>query len=87
MLDKQQLCLGARAMTTLLCLLQTEIPYNFQHAEIRTISTWFQFVAQKGARSLCEVDYKKQFDNINPSHVTTTFTEAADWLYRKRRWR
>ena len=86
-LDKQQLRLGARAMTTLLRLLQTEIPYNFQHAEIRTISTWFQFVAKKGARSLCEVDCKKQFDNINPSHVTTAFTEAADWLHRKRRWR
>ena len=84
--DKQQLLLGARALTTVLHLLQSEMPQNFPHTEIRTILAWFQFVARKGARSLCEIDCKKQFDNIKPGNVTTAFTDAADWLYRKQHW-
>ena len=62
-------------------------PQNFQHTEIRTILAWFRFVARKGAQSLCEIDCKKQFDNIKPGNVTTAFNDAAHWLYRKRRWR
>ena len=33
------------------------------------------------------MDCKKLFDDIKPGNVTTTFTDAAHWLYRKRRWR
>ena len=66
---------------------QLWIPQNFQFTEIRTISAWFQFVARKGAQSLCEIDCKKQLDNIKPGNVTIVFTGSADWLYKKWQWR
>ena len=62
----QQLRLAAQAFTCMLRLLHSEIGHNFQCGDIRQASGWFHFVARKGARSLCELDCKKQFDNIHP---------------------
>ena len=68
-------------------LLQQEITHNFQCADIKQVSGWFQFISQKGAQSLTEMDCKKQFDNINPRAVLKSFTEASNWIYKKRHWR
>ena len=51
------------------------------------MSGWFQFISQKGAQLLTEMDCKKQVDNINPRAVMKLFREASTWIYNKRRWR
>ena len=85
-LDRQQLQLAARSFTYMLHMLQSEVPNIFQCADIKQVSSWFQFVARKGVRSLTELDCKKQFDNINPRAILQAFKEASHWLYKKRRW-
>ena len=84
-LDRQQLRVAARSFTCMLRMLQTEVLHNFQCADRKQVSGWFQFVARKGARSLTELDCIKQFDNINPRVVLQAFEEASSWLYKKRR--
>ena len=71
----------------MLRLLQREITHNFQCADIKQVSGWFQFISQKGAQSLTEMGCKKQFDNINPRAVMKSCKEPSDWIYKKRRWR
>ena len=76
-----------RSFTCMPRMLQVDIPHNFQCTNIREASGWFRFVADKGARSLTELDCKKPFDNINPKDVMQAFTEASAWLYKRRRQR
>ena len=71
----------------MLRLLQNEIPHNFQRAGVEQVSVWLHFVAAKGARSLTEMDGKKQFNNINPMDVMNAFAAASHWIYKKRKWR
>ena len=47
MLNRQQLRLAARAFTCMLLMLQDEITHNFQCADIKQVSGWFGFIAQK----------------------------------------
>ena len=53
-------------------MLQDEVPHNFQYTDIQSMAGWLHFAAGKGARSLTEVDCKKQFDNIKPRNVLRT---------------
>ena len=71
----------------MLRMLHVEVLHIFQCADIKQVSCSFQFMARKGARSLTELDCKKQFDNINPRVVLQAFEEASNCLYKKRRWR
>ena len=86
-LNNQQLRLATRSFTCMLRMLQNAITHNFQCADIKEVSGWFRLIAQKGARSLTEMDSKKQFNNIHPRAVLQSFGEASNWLYKKRRWR
>ena len=82
-----QMRLAARAFTCMLRLLHSEIHHNFQCTDITQATGWFHFVAKKGASSLLELDYEKQFDNIHPKAVLQSFTQTTQWLYQKFRWR
>ena len=86
-LPRPKLRLAARAFTCMVRLLQAEIVHNFQCADIKQASSWLEFVAAQGAKSLTELDCKKQFDNINPTVVLKSFSEATKWIDKKRRWR
>ena len=57
-LNQQQLRIAARSFTCMLRMLQGDIPHNFQCTDIKEASRWFRFVADKGARSLTELDCK-----------------------------
>ena len=82
-LHRPVLCMAAHAVTCMRRLLQTEIPHNFQCADVKQVSGWFHFVAAKATQSLTEMDC----DSINPHDVTQAFTTAYHWLYKKRQLR
>ena len=85
-LNRALLRMSARAFTCMLRMLQTELPHNFQCADAKQVLGRLHFVARKGARSLTEMDCKKQFDDIHPDAVIQAFSEASHWLYKKCKW-
>ena len=59
------------------CMLQQEIPLNFEYADVKQVSEWFIFTEKKGAWSVTEVDSEKDFYNICPQGVVKLFSKAS----------
>ena len=82
---KRDLRIAARACTCFLKHLMIEIPNNFQVLKVNDVAAWLEWVNQQNMRSVTELDYKEQFNKIQPGWVDSHMSEGIDFLTKRRR--
>ena len=57
----------------------SELPAAFLRLSVTDLAHWFSWCVEQNLTTITEVDYKEQFNNINPDDVHEEMKQATDW--------
>ena len=78
-------CVCVLYYTTFLRLLSRELPTSFVAHDINAVSKWYHWLDSVGCTLLSEVDCKDRFNNVHPTDIHDHFSEASEWLSKRKR--